>query len=107
MLVAAVCLTMAAVWEFVRARTTVIPRRMPSALIRSGVFRFSRNPIYLADLLFLAGFSIWFGNVLGLLMVPVLALILQRRFILPEEERLAAEFGEAFQSYRNSTRRWI
>lgn len=107
LLILAVLLTLAAVLEFVRARTTVIPRRAPTALISSGVFRLSRNPIYLADVLFLAGLSFWFGNLTGLVLVPVLAVILQRRFILNEEDRLEAEFGEAFVAYRNQTRRWI
>lgn len=100
-------LTVAALLEFARARTTVIPHKMPSALIRSGVFRWSRNPIYLADLLILIGFALIWGKWLGLALLPVLFLVLDRRFIRAEEARLSAEFGEAFEAYKATTRRWF
>lgn len=97
----------AALREFSSARTTVIPRQSPSALITSGIFRLSRNPIYLADLLALAGLSLIWGKFLGLLLVPALAWWLQRRFILPEEATLAAQFPSEFAQYKLKTRRWI
>ena len=103
----AALLTVAALLEFARARTTVIPHQMPSALIQSGVFRWTRNPIYLADVLILAGFALIWGSVLGVLLVLLLAVVLERRFIRPEEGRLQSEFGEAFEAYAASTRRWI
>lgn len=100
-------LTTAAVWEFRRSRTTIMPRRSPSALITRGIFRVSRNPIYLADLFFLAGFSLIFGSVPGLVLVPLYAWLLQARFIEGEEARLVDEFGPAFEAYCRSTRRWL
>ena len=106
-LVLAAGLVVGAVLEFTRARTTIIPRVSPSALITSGIFRFSRNPIYLADLLVLLGVSIMWGSVPGLILVPVLGWLLQTRFIRGEEERLAAAFGAEFEAYRSGTRRWI
>ena len=72
-----------------------------------GIFRFSRNPIYLADLLILCGFALIWGRVLGFLLVPVLAILLQRRFILPEEARMREKFGAAFDAYVAQTRRWL
>lgn len=100
-------LVVAAVLEFSRARTTTIPREAPSALITTGIFRHSRNPIYLADLLVLFGVSLIWGSVPGLVLVPVLGWLLQARFIRGEEERLAAAFGTEFETYRSATRRWI
>ena len=65
--------------EFRKAATSVIPHQMPSQLITSGIYRRSRNPIYLADLCFLAGFALFWSSWLGLALVPVLALILTKR----------------------------
>ena len=104
---AAAVLIAASLVEFVRARTTVIPREAPSALITSGIFRLSRNPIYLADLLILAGFSLIWGKFLGLILVSVLAWVLFRRFINGEEARLGQAFGEEYAAYVSRTRRWI
>lgn len=97
----------AAMMEFARARTTIIPRQAPAALITSGIFRMSRNPIYMADLLILAGFSLIWGSVLGLALVPALAWLLQTRFIEGEEARLEDVFGSEFTDYTARTRRWI
>ena len=94
----AMLLTFAALAEFRRAKTTVIPGEAPSALITSGVFRWSRNPIYLADLVVLVGFAVLWGKVLGFLLVPVFAVLLDRRFIRGEEARLREAFGEAFDA---------
>ncbi len=104
---AAAALTVAAVLEFLRARTTIIPREAPRALITGGIFRLSRNPIYLADVLILAGVSLILGSVPGLILVPVLGWLLQERFIKDEEARLAEVFGSEFDAYRRETRRWI
>ena len=106
-LAVAVLLMAAAFAAFRRARTTVVPRQIPTAMVTSGVFRYSRNPIYLADLLILAGFSLIWGSVPGLALVPVLAGVLQTRFIRDEEARLSETFGAEFEAYRDATRRWL
>lgn len=98
---------LAAFVEFRRAATTVIPRQDPSSLITGGVYRWSRNPIYLADVLILLGFVLIWGRALGFVLVPVLAVLLDRRFILGEEARLRAAFGEKFDAYAQQARRWI
>ena len=100
-------LTLAAAAAFRSAETTIIPRRDPSALITTGVFRLSRNPIYLADVLFLLGVSLILGRLIGLLLVPVFIYLLDRRFIQGEEARLHAAFGPKFEDYAAKTRRWI
>lgn len=96
-----------ALLEFAKARTTVIPRQSPNALITSGVFRFSRNPIYLADVLVLMGFSLIWAKPLGLLLVPLFFVLLDRRFIRGEEQKLRAAFPDAFDDYVSMTRRWL
>ena len=106
-LAAAALLTLGAVREFSRSRTTIIPHLDPKALITGGIFRYTRNPIYLADLLILLGLSLIWGKPLGLLLAPPFAWLLQKRFILGEEARLRAAFGEAFERYAEGTRRWL
>lgn len=100
-------MTVAALVEFRRARTTVIPRQSPDALITSGIFRYSRNPIYLSDVLILLGFALMWGKLVGIALVPVFAWMLERRFIRGEEARLRDAFGEEFIAYSARTRRWI
>lgn len=100
-------LMLAAIPAFLRARTTVIPHRTPSALVTSGLFRFSRNPIYLGDVLILAGLAMRWQAWPALLLVPLFVRILTRRFIEPEEARLRAAFGAAFDAWAARTRRWL
>lgn len=97
----------AAAWRMWRHRTTIVPRQDPSALVTGGVFGLSRNPIYLADALILAGGSLWAGSLVGLLSIPLFGFVIQRRFILGEEARLAARFGPDFDAYAARVRRWL
>jgi protein-S-isoprenylcysteine O-methyltransferase Ste14 len=97
----------AAVRQMRRHNTTVLPHGSPSELVTTGIFGKSRNPIYLGFVLILAGLSLWLGSILGLVLVPVLAAVLARRFIGPEEARLQAAFGPAWEAYAESTRRWL
>lgn len=96
-----------AAWPFLRERTSIVPRRRPSALITDGLYRFSRNPIYLADALILAGGCLAMGAWSGLVLVPAFLLWIERRFIRDEEAGLAAAFGPEFEAYRKRVRRWI
>ncbi|MGV8954885.1 MAG: methyltransferase family protein [Cypionkella sp.] len=89
------------------ARTSFIPRRVPAALVTGGVFRLSRNPIYLADLIVLSGAILAWGAVLAWPLVPLFALWITRRYILAEEAALQAGFGEAFRVWSAATPRWI
>lgn len=89
------------------ARTSFLPRRVPAALVTGGVFRLSRNPIYLADLLILTGAILAWGAVLAWPLVPFFALWITRRYILAEEAGLEEGFGEAFRAWSAATPRWI
>ena len=100
-------LMLLAIARMSRARTTVIPHRQPSALVTGGVFRFSRNPIYLGDASILTGATLWWGAVLALPLVAAFIWLINRRFISPEEARLEAGFGEDFRAWCERTRRWL
>lgn len=96
-----------AVVEMRRARTTVIPHQEAAKLVQSGIFSRSRNPIYLGDVLILAGLILRFDAVLALPLVPVFLWILEKRFVIPEENRLRRKFRADFARYCQKTRRWI
>ncbi|WP_438991957.1 methyltransferase family protein [Lentibacter sp.] len=97
----------AAVVQMYRAKTTIIPRQEASQLVMGGVFSLSRNPIYLADALVLAGFALSWGAWPSLVLVPVFMWLISWRFIEGEEEALRQSFGTAFQAYEKETRRWL
>lgn len=88
-------------------RTTVIPRRDPSALVTAGVFGLSRNPIYLADAMILLGAILWLDAALALPLVASFVWLIQARFIRDEEARLTLAFGPEFDLWASRTRRWI
>ncbi|WP_037307936.1 methyltransferase family protein [Ruegeria halocynthiae] len=96
-----------AIVEFRRHKTTVIPHETPSAMVQSGIYKRSRNPIYVGDVLILAGLILRFDAVLSLILIPVFVWVLERRFILPEEDRLRRTFRADFARYERKTRRWI
>ncbi|MBK6467295.1 MAG: isoprenylcysteine carboxylmethyltransferase family protein [Paracoccaceae bacterium] len=100
-------LMLAAVLEMTKARTTVVPRRQPAALVTSGVFEWSRNPIYLGDLLIAAGAVLWLQVPWLLPMLGVLAWVLRTRFIDGEEQRLTESFGAEFTLWAARTGRWF
>lgn len=90
-----------------RARTSVIPRRAPEALVTTGPFRFSRNPIYLADLGFLTAAGLYLGSVWPFLLLPALVWVLTTRFIEGEEAALRALYPDAFAAWAEKTGRWL
>ncbi|MDP3194442.1 isoprenylcysteine carboxylmethyltransferase family protein [Tabrizicola sp.] len=97
----------AAALQMVLSRTTVIPRRNPSALVTGGLFAWSRNPIYLADAVILTGAILWLDAVLALPLIASFVWLIQTRFIRDEEARLTEAFGPEFDLWANRTRRWL
>jgi protein-S-isoprenylcysteine O-methyltransferase Ste14 len=100
-------LMFAAIATMAIQRTTVVPRRAPSALVVSGVFRFTRNPIYLGDAILLSGLAVLWQAPAALLLVPVFMAVIAQRFIRGEEARLRAAFGAEFDAYARRARRWL
>ena len=97
------------VFAFRRSRTTIHPHRpdRTSALVDTGIFRFSRNPMYLGMALVLLAWSVWLGGPLTLLGPVLFMTYIQRFQIRPEERALEELFGERFSSYRQRVRRWL
>lgn len=98
-----------AVRKFVRARTTVDPLHpaAASALVTLGIFRHTRNPMYLGMAVILAAWALWLGNAAGALLVAAFVAYITRFQIVPEERAMRANFGEEFEAYARRVRRWL
>ncbi len=101
-----VLILMAAI-EFRKHKTTIIPHELPERIIQSGVFSKSRNPIYLGDALILAGLCLRWDAILALVLVPVFVWIIEKRFIVPEENRMRRQFRAEYARYEQKVRRWV
>jgi protein-S-isoprenylcysteine O-methyltransferase Ste14 len=106
---AGVLVAVAGVLEFRRARTTVNPTtpQAASSMVRSGIYRHTRNPMYLGMLLVLAAWAAWLANPAAFVVLPVFFLYINRFQIEPEERILAGLFAGEFDAYRRSVRRWL
>jgi len=101
-------IAMSGVLAFRRSRTTVNPLRpsKAAALVTSGVYRVSRNPMYLGMLVVLIGWAVALANLAALVVLPLFVAYLTAFQIRPEERALEARFP-GFADYRRSVRRWI
>jgi protein-S-isoprenylcysteine O-methyltransferase Ste14 len=95
--------------EFRRAKTTVDPINpgAASSLVRTGIYRRTRNPMYVGFLLILAAWAIATGNFGSFLVLPAFVFYLNRFQIKPEERALTSVFGDDFKSYCAEAPRWI
>lgn len=105
----ALMIALAAVWRFRQAATTVHPMQLQrsTSLVQDGIFRYSRNPMYLAMLLGLAGVACWLAVLSVWLGLPLFLCLIQQYQIKPEERWMASRFGAEYQQYRQRVRRWI
>jgi protein-S-isoprenylcysteine O-methyltransferase Ste14 len=92
---------------FRQHQTTIRPDRPANALITSGPFALSRNPLYLAEALLLAGVALTFNKLSFLAVVPLFVLAVTKLAIEGEERHLAAKFGQAYLDYCVRVRRWL
>jgi protein-S-isoprenylcysteine O-methyltransferase Ste14 len=93
--------------EFRKARTTVDPHGSVKQLVTSGVYRFTRNPIYLGFLLMVIGLPLNSGLYWGVVMAPFYILTMNRLVIEREETYLEQKFKDVFTSYKSRVRRWL
>lgn len=107
LVLAGIVLTILAILRMRQHRTTPIPHKSPNALVTDGIFALSRNPIYLGDLLILSGLILRWNAPLAIPLVFIFQIILERRFIRPEEARMREHFREEFEHYAKTTRRWL
>jgi protein-S-isoprenylcysteine O-methyltransferase Ste14 len=105
----AVAILVTAVVGFRKAKTTVDPMHPEAAstIVTSGIYRFTRNPMYLGFLLALIAWVVFLGNVVTALMPLLFVAYLNRFQISPEERALLARFGAPYETYLRSVRRWL
>jgi len=92
---------------FRRAHTTIIPWEQVSSIVTTGPFRFSRNPIYLADATAYLGASLLIRSWWPLLALPGILLVMRRMVIDREESYLTERFGDPYREYQREVRRWL
>ena len=93
--------------EFRKARTTLDPHGSVKQIVKSGVYRLTRNPIYLGFLLIVIGLPLNFGFYWGILCAPFFVVTLTRLVIEREEAYLEKKFKEQYTAYKSSVRRWL
>ena len=102
-----VLLVIAAVRELRRKKTAFDVRKPTSAIVRTGVFRLTRNPVYLSMMLLYVGVSLLINSPWMLLLAIPTGSALCLAAIKPEERYLEAKFGDAYREYRATVPRWI
>jgi protein-S-isoprenylcysteine O-methyltransferase Ste14 len=78
-----------------------------TSLVVSGVYAFTRNPMYLGFLLMLAGLAVFLSNAVGFLLLPAFVFYISRFQIEAEERALTSRFGKEFITYKSRVRRWL
>ncbi len=104
-----IAIGVAAVVRMHQAHTTTSPMDpgKASSLVTDGVFRISRNPIYLGMALLLIGWAIWLGSASPWVIPPIFVVLITAVQIIPEEQALGQRFGEQYRAYQKRVARWI
>jgi protein-S-isoprenylcysteine O-methyltransferase Ste14 len=102
-----VLLGLSAFMGFRKVRTTLDPHGSVKTLVTDGIYRFTRNPIYLGFFLMVVGFPLNYGSLWGLIAAPFFAATVSRLVIEKEEAYLEKKFKEQYTSYSSRVRRWI
>ena len=106
-LLAGLGLDLAGVAAVVAHHTTIVPHRPVAKLITTGIYRFSRNPMYTGLAIMVAGGALLAGTWWPLLTLPLALVAVKRLAIKPEETYLAERYGSTYDDYRRRVRRWL
>ncbi|HUH45666.1 MAG TPA: isoprenylcysteine carboxylmethyltransferase family protein [Arenibacter sp.] len=105
----AILIGLVSIFQFFRSRTSIDPMTpsKASSLVTSGLYQYSRNPMYLGLLLLLLGWGLYLGNAFNTLLAAGFVYYMNIFQITPEEEALSRKFGKAYQKYCIMVRRWF
>ena len=98
------------VWSFGlfrRAHTSIIPVKPTTALVVSGPYRFTRNPVYVGFVCLYLGLALWLGIFWAIILLPAVIAVVQYYVIAREEQYLEQKFGKEYLEYKSCVRRWI
>ncbi|CAA9889794.1 Protein-S-isoprenylcysteine methyltransferase [Candidatus Methylobacter favarea] len=104
-----ITVTILGVFSFHQAKTTLNPMipDSASALVVEGIYKVTRNPMYLGFLLMLIGWAVFLSNLLSYSVIPAFVIYMNRFQITPEEKALEALFQDRFRAYKAKVRRWL
>ncbi|WP_319782138.1 isoprenylcysteine carboxylmethyltransferase family protein [Oceanisphaera sp. IT1-181] len=107
--IAGLLLMLVSVLTLRRAHTTLLPfaPERTTALVTQGIFSYSRNPIYVGDLMLLLAWALWLGSAINVLWLALFVLYMSKVQIAAEEQALQTKFGLAYQQYCQRVRRWL
>ena len=96
-------------WLFFKSRTTPNPMKPANtnSLVISGLYKFSRNPMYVGLLTVLLGYAIWLGSLTPFLLLPLFVYVITIMQIIPEEAVLEKKFGQEYLDYKSRVKRWL
>jgi len=100
-------ISFSAVGLFLKQRTAIIPYKPARHLVTSGIYRWTRNPMYLGLAVTYVGIAAFLDNLASLVVLPLVLLTIQRQVIAPEEAYLERAFGGEFAAYKRRVGRWI
>jgi protein-S-isoprenylcysteine O-methyltransferase Ste14 len=98
---------MAGFLEIRRAKTTLNPHGTVTTVVTSGIYRFTRNPMYLGFLMMVIGFPLAYVSFWGVILAPFFVLSMNQLVIEKEEAYLEKKFGEAYTSFKSGVKRWL
>ena len=98
-----------AVLKFIKTKTTVDPTRphKTSNLVITGIYKLTRNPMYLGMLFLIMAYAIYNNNIFGCIVVPIFIFYINKFQIEPEEIEMRKKFGESFENYCKKVNRWL
>lgn len=105
----ALCIDISALLKFKSLKTTINPMKPDdsSSLAAKGVYKYTRNPMYLGLLIILFSWGIYLGNYMSMLLLPIFVWYMTVFQIIPEEKALENKFNEKYYQYKQKVRRWI
>jgi len=108
-IVFSIILDTSSLYLFIKKSTTTNPMKPSNTqgLVTAGLYKYTRNPMYVGLLTILFGYAIWLGSVTPFLVLPLFYWLITNMQIKPEERTLEAKFGQEYRDYKNKVRRWL
>jgi len=97
------------VWQFLKNKTTFNPLHPENSnqLVTTGLYAFSRNPMYVGLLVLLLGWGLILGSLSAFLILPLFIIVINTQQIIPEEQILERKFNQDYLDYKMAVRRWL